>query len=239
MYSKIPAKSNEAVPAQVLKDALLPGAGKGPLEVSKSTLIQHTQIPTNDTLLETPRQQVADTVQADLFAWDPLEGVESALTRENIKAFNEIRMKGELFAPVIPANFINTLGAINPIPEKEGMAGVKKDISKMMSRGLGAARLHVTSAYKSTSDLLPNPCPFGFQGRRETPFIPINTLGNGYSRDVSYNGLPVEWYDDHVMKDDDDEWRAPLQASTQKSMPYFTPAQQIQDVNATGYNWLY
>ena len=75
MYNKTAAKPDEAVPAQVLKDALLPGAGKGPLEVSKSTLIQHTQIPTNDTLLETPRQHVADTVQADLFAWDPLEGV--------------------------------------------------------------------------------------------------------------------------------------------------------------------
>jgi hypothetical protein len=205
----------------------------------KSSLIQHTSTPTNDTARETPEQQVSDTVQADLFSWDPLEGVDSALTRGNIRAFNDIRMKGELFAPGLPANYINTLGAINPIQVQEGMPAVKKTVATMLDRGIAAASLYVTPSFKSSSAVLPNPCPFGFQGRRETPFIPINTLGSGFSADVSLNGLPAEYYDHVDMADDDSEHRSPLTSSDVRPISQFTHTQQIQKIDAVGLSWIY
>ncbi len=43
---------------------------------SKSTLIQHTVLPDEDTLKETPKQQVQDTAKADLFSYKVYDNVE-------------------------------------------------------------------------------------------------------------------------------------------------------------------
>lgn len=202
----------------------------------KSTLIQHTDVPGTDTLNETPQQQVADAVQADLFSWDPLEGVESALARQNIEVFNDIRMKGELFAPMMPINYVNTLGPINPIPVVEGMDEVKSSVAKVVGAAKQAGELFVTKEFKCTSQVVPDKCPFGFEGRRQTPFIPINTLSPDIKPDVSLNGVPVEWYDDDKMRDDDDELRFPLEPA-RKSAPYESPQRQIEKINTTGLSW--
>ena len=202
----------------------------------KSTLIQHTDVPTADTLKETPQQQVADSVQADLFSWNPLEGVESALARQNIQVFNDIRMKGELFAPMMPINYVNQLGPINPIPAVEGMDEVKNSVTKTVDIAKRAGEIYITKDFKCTSEVVPETCPFGFAGRRQTPFIPINTLSPDLKRDVSVNGVPVEWYDEDAMRDDDNQLRFPLEPSA-KTSSYQTPAAQITKINTAGLSW--
>jgi hypothetical protein len=202
----------------------------------KSTLVQHTDVPNADTLKETPQQQVADSVQADLFSWNPLEGVESALARQNIQVFNDIRMKGELFAPMMPINYVNTLGPINPIPVVEGMDEVRSSVAKVVDTAKEAGEIFVTKEFKCTSEVVPETCPFGFPGRRQTPFIPINTLSPDIKPDVSLNGVPVDWYDEDKMRDDEDQLRFPLEPSA-KTSSYQTPAAQILKINTAGLSW--
>ena len=143
----LPTDTNRFAPAQIDQSAAAANnryAMAGSVAV-KGSLIQHSTVPDNNTLVETQRQQVADSVKADLFSWDPLEGIESALTRQNIKAFNDIRMKGELFAPMMPIDFINTLGPINQIPSLEGPNEVKKSVMKVVKVAESAADLYITN----------------------------------------------------------------------------------------------
>jgi hypothetical protein len=236
--TQLPTDDNRVAPAQIDQSAAaanLRYALAGRIAV-KGSLVQHTSIPENDTLVETPQQQVADSVQADLFSWDPLEGIESALTRQNIKSFNDIRMKGELFAPMMPINYVNTLGPINPIPSLEGMDEVKKSVMRVVNTAQSAAGLYITDDYKCTSEVVPEKCPFGFPGRRQTPFIPINTLSPDIKPDVSLNGLPVDWYDEDKMRDDDDQLRFPLQPSV-KTTSYQTKQVQLDTMNTAGLSW--
>ena len=236
----LPVTNNRMAPPPVDQSALGADAryARAGQTLVKSTLIQHTEMPEENTLKETPAEQVADTVKADLFSWDHLEGIESALTRENIKVFNEIRMKGELFAPMMPLNYINTLGPINPIPVVEGMDEVKQSVAKVVKTAGSAADIFITKDFKCTSEVVPEKCPFGFEGRRQTPFIPINTLSPDIKPDVSLNGVPVDWYDDDKMRDDDSQLRFPLEPSV-KTTSYQTPAAQVEKMNSVGLSWQY
>ena len=145
-------------------------------------------------------------------------------------------MKGELVAPVMPINYINTLGPINPIPSLEGLNEVKKSVMKVVKVAESAADLYITNDYKCTSEVVPGTCPFGFQGRRQTPFIPINTLSPDIKPDVSLNGVPVDWYDEDKMRDDDDQLRFPLEPGV-KSTSYQTKEQQLKKLNTAGLSW--
>ena len=234
----LPTDTNRVAPTQIDQSAAAANARytmAGQVAV-KGSLIQHTNTPDNKTLVETPQEQVADSVKADLFSWDPLEGVESALTRQNIKSFNDIRMKGELFAPMMPINYVNTLGPINPIPSLEGMDEVKKRVMRVVNTAQSAAGLYITDDYKCTSEVVPEKCPFGFPGRRQTPFIPINTLSSDIKPDVSLNAVPVEWYDDDKMRDDDDQLRFRLEPGV-KSTSYQTKQVQLDTMNTAGLSW--
>ena len=148
--ARLPVTNNRMAPPPV--DQSKPGAdaryARAGQTLVKSTLIQHTEMPEENTLKETPAEQVADTVKADLFSWDHLEGIESALTRQTIKVFNKIRMNGELFAPMMPLNYINTLGPINPIPVVEGMDEVKQSVAKVVKTAGSAADIFITKDFK-------------------------------------------------------------------------------------------
>ena len=211
--------------------------GIGPLDISKSTLIQHTLLPTENTLRETPQQQVADSVQADLFSWRNYENVESALTRSNIRSLNNVRFKGELFSPALPQNYIDMLGSINAIPEIEGSAAVSKSVNTIIRDAVGASKLHVTQDYKSTSEILKSVNPNGNPGPwRQSPFIPINALGK-FTRDVSLNNMPLSWYQKNELVNQNNEMRTPVDYTEQKATPIEPPAQAIKNANQVGSSW--
>ena len=219
-------------------ETTLPDAPIGP-DVSelKPSLIQHISIPNDGTGAETDATEIADGVQADLFSWDPLEGIESELTRKNIKAFNDIRMKGELFAPTMP--FVDSLGSINPIPHIEGLPAVKESIGDMWDEALEASKLNKTAQFKSTSEIIPSVDPFGFPGRRQTPFIPNNQLAPGFHRDVDMNGMPIEWNREDIMHRHSNEMRMPLYPDPVPPHPYWTAKYQLEQVNTKGFNYIY
>ena len=213
--------------------------GIGPLDIAKSTLIQHTLLPTETTLKETPEEQVADSVQADLFSWEPYENVQSALARSNILALNNVRFKGQLFSPAIKQNYINMLGSINAIPEIEGQAEVDRAVSQMIKQSVGASSLYVTPQFMSTSELIKTTNPNKNPGEwRQSPFIPINALGS-FTRDVSLNNMPLNWYQKNQLRNDDNEMRTPLDYSEPKSIPIEPPRQAMNKVNQIGYSWQY
>jgi hypothetical protein len=212
--------------------------GVSPLDISKSTLIQHTMTPTENTLRETPREQVADSVQADLFAWRAYENVESALTRANIRALNDVRFKGELFSPAIPQNYIDMLGSINAIPEIEGRAAVDKAVNGMIKQAVGASKLHITPSYTSTSELVKTVNPNNNPGPwKQSPFIPINTLGGNFKRDVSLNNMPLSWYQKNELVNQNNEMRTPLDYREPKSIPIEPPVRAIRNVDQGGFSW--
>ena len=71
----------------------------------KSTLIQRTLMPDENTARESTAQSVIDSVRADLFSWRQSDlgvGVNNDLMLDNVRAFNDIRMQGELMCPRVP-----------------------------------------------------------------------------------------------------------------------------------------
>ncbi len=131
---------------------------------NKSTLIQHTVLPDTDTLKEAPVQQVKDTAYADLFSYKVFDGVEIEIMRDNITAFNQIRMKGDLYAPVMPEQ-PSTLGAIRAIPVIEGMPAVRASIQQELQSALKTASLIRTKDYLCTTQIVPEIDPFGLPNR--------------------------------------------------------------------------
>ena len=107
---------------------------------------------------------------------------------------------------------------------------------KVVKVAESAADLYITEDYRCTSEVVPEKCPFGFPGRRQTPFIPINTLSPDIKPDVSLNGVPVDWYDEDKMRDDDDQLRFPLERGV-KSTSYQTKQVQLDTMNTAGLSW--
>ena len=205
---------------------------------AKSTLIQHSEPPTETTGLETPVEQVVSSVHADLFSWNPLEGVESALTRSNIDSFNKVRMNGRLYAPTVPLDYINSLGSIAAIPTTYGIRKVQKAIAEEKSNALAAENLRFSKKYVSLSQIVEEKDPYGFPGRRQTPFQPIYSLQSRLEPDNSANGYPAGFNNFIGLRDDEDELRDP-EVPGINPVSYQPPVQQLVTVNTVGHNWLY
>jgi hypothetical protein len=76
-----------------------------PTSGNKSTLIQRTILPDEDTGRESMEQSIRDSVKADLFAYRQTDmgvGMNNDMMLDNVRAFNDIRMQGDLFCPKIP-----------------------------------------------------------------------------------------------------------------------------------------
>ncbi len=199
---------------------------------NKSTLIQHTVLPDADTLKESPKQQVKDTARADLFSYKVFDGVESLIMRDNITAFNQIRMQGDLYAPVMPEQ-PSTLGAlgIRALPVIEGMPKVRAAIQKDLQSAEKTASLIRTKNYLCTSEVVAEICPYGLSGRRNTPFIPINTLQPGFSVDTSLNGIQRN---PQNLQLSTNQQRFPMEFPNVKTTPLLSQNQQMRNMNING-----
>ena len=61
--------------------------------------------------------------------------------------------------------------------------------------------------YRALSQVIEDVDPYGFPGRRQTPFVPIFTLKSQLAPDNSINGYAAGWNNAIGMRQSDDELR--------------------------------
>ena len=190
----------------------------------KSTLIQRTLMPDENTARESMQQSIIDSVRADLFSWRQSDlgvGVNNDLMLDNVRAFNDIRMQGELMCPRAPDDLAE--------PQLEGSfvkpfstdREVVADFRTRAKRDVNAAKLVYSDKYTNNSGMdLTKPllCPFELP-RRNTPFVPVNTLEPyGFMPEVDTNGLPIEYMRKQIFHRDSASLRQPLAPDQTKPM---------------------
>ena len=172
-------------------------------------------MPDENTARESLQQSIIDSVRADLFSWRQSDlgvGVNNDMMLDNVRAFNDIRMQGELMCPRVPDDLAE--------PQLEGSfvkpystdAEVVSDFRTLAKRDVNAAKLVYSDKFSNNSGMdLTKPllCPFELP-RRNTPFVPVNTLEPyGFSPEVDTNGLPIEYMRKQIFHRDSASLRQP------------------------------
>ena len=212
---------------------------QAPTKGTENTLIQRTILPDEHWGRETIEQSIRDSVKADLFAWRVTDlgvGVNNDMMLDGVRAFNDIRMRGELYCPKVPdnlgepvleGNFLQNLGNNNEVVKK---------LQDKAKTAFEAAKLLKTKKFLNYSNmdfeqkLL---CPFDLP-RRNTPFVPINTLQPyRYSRDISMNGIPIPYMEKQIFHEQNSSMREPLLPDQEKH--HLNIERDVSNIN----NYLY
>ena len=145
------------------------------------------------------QQSIRDSVRADLFSWRQSDlgiGVNNDLMLDNVRAFNDIRMQGDLMCPKVPEDIAEPDLEGNFIEPFSTDAQVLADLRRRAKRAVDASRLVYSNDYANYSGMdmsKPMLCPFELP-RRNTPFVPVNTLEPyGFSPEIDTNELPIEY----------------------------------------------
>jgi hypothetical protein len=163
-------------------------------------------------------------------------GMNNDMMLDNVRAFNDIRMQGDLFCPKIPEDIAE--------PTLEGLfqktlsdnTGVLRELRRKATTAFDAVKLIQSDKYQNhshqdfKSKLL---CPFNLP-RRDTPFVPINSLEPyQFSRDITMNGVPIEYMNKQIYHRDNYSMREPLMPDQLKGLD--TKNQK----DASIYNFMY
>jgi hypothetical protein len=212
---------------------------RAPTTGNKNTLIQRTILPDEDTGRESMEQSIRDSVKADLFAYRQTDmgvGMNNDMMLDNVRAFNDIRMQGDLFCPKIPEDIAEPIMEGTFLQTLNDNNGVLAQLRRKATTAFDAVKLIQSDNFQNHSHqdfknkLL---CPFNLP-RRDTPFVPINSLEPyQFSRDISMNGMPIDYMNKQIYHRDNSSMREPLMPDQLKGLD--TKNQK----DASIYNFIY
>ena len=129
---------------------------QAPTTGTKNTLIQRTIMPDVNTGRESTEQSIRDSVKADLFSWRQTDlgvGVNNDMMLHGLRAFNDIRMRGELFCPKVPDNLGEPLLEGNFLQSLSNNTQVVEQLTDKAKTAFEAAKLLKTKKFLNYSNM--------------------------------------------------------------------------------------